>query len=169
MRNNKGNLPRVIRALATQSIRLGSGVSALALLYNLIAHSVNSVAMAISPQAGPAGLHGAPVLQPLVELVITVPDAVFWPIVACLAAGFLAYLALEWVCNTQWVQEPVQVEQCWEEVRWYNPLSWVLALVCTVVEVLKWVLKQVCGWKEVVVIILVVICIIGVIAAVAAA
>ncbi len=46
-------------------------------------------------------------------------------------------------------------------MKWYNPFSWVVAIVCSIVEVLKWVLKLICGWVEIFVIILVVICIVG--------
>ena len=68
---------------------------------------------------------------------------------------------LELICSWEWVQEPTQVEECWEEVTWYKPWSWGMAIVCTLVEVLKWVLKQICKWKKVLVIVLVITCIIS--------
>jgi hypothetical protein len=105
-------------------------------------------------------LAAAPAVAQLVSVSIPLPDPLAELFIACIFTGVLTYIVLKWVCESQWVQEPVQVKECWEEVTWYNPFSWVAAIVCTVVEVLKWVLKQICGWVEVLIVTLVVICIV---------
>lgn len=105
-------------------------------------------------------LYAEPVAPSIISIIVQLPDPLAEVILAnILFVGFLQYILLSWVCESQWVQERVQVKECWEEVTWYNPWSWVKALVCTFVEVLKWVLQQICGWKEIFVIIQVAICI----------
>lgn len=89
-------------------------------------------------------------------------------VLICIVVGYITYKILKEVCEEKWVQEPVQIKECWEEVQWWNPWSWVVAIVCTVKEVLKWVLKIICSILEILIIIAVILCIVLVIAAVIA-
>ena len=84
-------------------------------------------------------------------------------ILLCIAAGVITYAILKLVCDEEWVQEEVDFKECWEEIKWYNPFSWVYAVVCTIVKALVWVAKIICKYKEVVVTILVLACIVTVI------
>lgn len=132
------------------------------MLYSLVMRVVNRVAVLASGAAGEMtkqeALAATPVAAPGVTIVL--PDPLAEVLIACIVLGVITYVVLKWLCHEEWVQEPVQVEECWEEVKWYNPWSWVVAVVCTVKEVLKWVLKQICGWVEVLVSALVIVCIV---------
>ena len=130
--------------------QLGVGFYA---LYSMVAHVASSIGALAADQPA-ARVVGAP------GITVTLPDPLAEIIIACIVTGVLTYMLLKYLCQTEWVQEPVEVKKCWEEIKWYNPWSWVKAIVCTVVEVLKWVLKQICGWVEVLVVILVITCII---------
>ena len=44
-------------------------------------------------------------------------------IILCVIGGIMVYAVLKEICTEEWVQEPVQVEECWKEVKWYNPFS----------------------------------------------
>jgi|GEM_PF-2186210 len=123
------------------------------MLYSLFAEVVNKVAIAF------AGAVTAP-LAVLVGIAIPLPDPIAELVIICIITGVITYVVLRYVCSEQWVQEPVNVRKCWEEITWWNPWSWVKSIVCTVVEVLKWVLKIICAWVEALVIILVVLCIV---------
>ena len=127
------------------------GVGALALVYNLIAHSLNSVlAIFIGRESSDA----IPALFSFGS-----PPGFFWDVViVCLASGAAAYIALKYICRRQWVQETVNFKECRKEKKWYNPWHWGQVLVCTVKEAIKWVLKSICEWKEVLVTIAVLIC-----------
>ncbi len=84
-------------------------------------------------------------------------------ILLCVIAGVITYAILKLVCDEEWVQEEVDFKECWEEVKWYNPFSWGYALVCTLVKALVWVAKIICKYKEVIVTVLVLVCIVSVI------
>jgi len=133
-------------------------------LYSLIAEVVNKAAVLI--EGVPVGMTAAaalaadPLVEPFIKIVIPLPDPLAELIIACIVIGVLTYIVLKWVCESQWVRETVEIEECWEEVKWYNPFSWFVAIVCTIVEVVKWVLKQICGWVEALVIVLVILCIV---------
>lgn len=62
----------------------------------------------------------------------------------CFVLALWVYLFLGKVCQEEWVQETVNVKKCWKKIKWYNPWSWVKSIVCTFVEVVKWVLKVFC-------------------------
>ncbi|MGD8326580.1 MAG: hypothetical protein PVF65_06665 [Sphingomonadales bacterium] len=142
-----------IKRELTHFWRLAEIVTAYLVLYSLFAEVVNKTAMAF------AGAATAP-LAVLVGITIPLPDPLTEIIIFCIITGVLTYIVLKYVCSEQWVQEPVNVKKCWEEITWWNPWSWIKSIVCTVVEVLKWVLKLICGWVEALVIILVVACIV---------
>lgn len=131
-------------------------------LYSLVMHVVNKSYLLLSGAAQEMTMrqvaNAAPVAAP--GITVTLPDPVAEVVIVCIVLGVITYVVLKYLCKSEWVQETVQVEECWEEVKWYNPFSWFVAIVCTIVEVLKWVLKQICKWVEVVVTILVVACII---------
>lgn len=98
---------------------------------------------------------------PLFKIIFELPEPVATIILVCVITGTITYLILKEVCEEEWVKEKVKVKECWEEVKWYNPFSWVKAIVCTVKEVLKWVLKQICKIKEIFVTILTIACIVA--------
>ena len=143
-------------------MRLMKEIVALGMLYSLAAHAINKAYLLFSGAYETMTLNQVAAAAPVLWVGITIPlpDPVAEILLICIIGGIITYLILAWVCSEEWVQEPVEIEECWEEVKWYNPFSWVKAIVCTVVEVLKWVLKQVCGWKEILVTILVVTCVV---------
>lgn len=132
------------------------GIGALGLVYNVIAHSVNSVYGVFTK--------GVTALPELFSLSLS-PSFLGDYLLACLAIGFVTYIVLVLICSSQWVQEPVEVEECWKEKDWWNPFHWIWVIVCTIKEVLKWVLKWVCKWKEVLITVAVIVCIVAVLAA----
>ena len=144
--------------------RLAELFVAFTALYSLIAGVLNRIVTLASGAAGEMAtrdaLAAAPVATPAIGISIPLPDPVAELVIVCIVLGVITYVVLKWLCHEEWVQETVEVEECWEEVKWYNPWSWVVAIVCTVKEVLKWVLKQICGWVEVLVSVLVVACIV---------
>lgn len=81
--------------------------------------------------------------------------------VVCTITVFLIWLILEWICNREWVQEDVEIEECWEEITWYNPWTWVKSIVCTTKEVLKWILKLICKVRKVLIWIIFIVCIVA--------
>jgi len=105
-------------------------------------------------------LSTTPILAPLIGVSIPLPGPLAEAYIVCIVVGVILYIVLKYLCAQEWVQERVQIKECWEEVKWYNPFSWFKALVCTIVEVLKWVLKTICKWTEVFVTILVITCIV---------
>jgi len=77
-------------------------------------------------------------------------------------------IILQEVCGSEWVQESVEVERCWEEKQWYNPWDWFTTIVCVTAEVLKWVLKWICKIYPILIIVLVIVCIVVVLVAILA-
>ena len=69
----------------------------------------------------------------------------------CIITAVILYYILEWVCSQRWVQEETSFEECWEEIVWWNPWSWVKTLVCVVREVTRWVLKVICYVRKIVI------------------
>lgn len=137
--------------------RLALQLAAFVMLYSLLAHAINS-AYALFSGAYKAGHAAAAVLVPLVFVDLPLRYA---PLVwACIVVGVITYMVWAYICEQQWVQEAVEVEECWEEVQWYNPFSWFTAIVCTIVEVLKWVLKLICVWKWILVTVPVLVCVV---------
>lgn len=122
------------------------------LLFSGAAQDMTTSQIASSnPVAAPGISIGLP--GPLAEIIIT-----------CIVLGTITYIILEWLCESVWVQELKKVEECWEEIKWYNPWTWVKALVCVLVWALVWVVKQICKWTEVLTIFLVLFCtVIGII------
>jgi hypothetical protein len=155
--------PSLTRELVTGVWRLTQLSVALGVLYSLVIQVANEATTLLAGTSGQASAHAhltaAPVASPLIRVVWDLPDPLAEVIIVCIVTGVVTYFVLSWVCSRQWVQEKVSVEKCWEEVRWYNPFSWFSAIVCTVVEVLKWVLKLICGWTWVAVLGLVITCI----------
>lgn len=153
---------KVCKKASVQLVKLAKELVALGMLYALAAHTVNKAYLLFSGAYKTMTLSqiaaAAPVAAP--GIIIPLPDPVAEIVLICIIGGIITYLILAWVCSEEWVQEPVEIEECWEEVEWYKPWEWVVAIVCTVVEVLKWVLKQICEWKEVIVSVLVIICIV---------
>lgn len=151
------------RRFVIEAWRLAVLVTAFAALISFVADVIHKLSVLFTgPPSGMTGLEAlvaAPAVARIVGVAIPLPYPLAELIIACIVTGVLTYIVLKWVCESQWVQEIVEVEECWEEVRWYNPFSWFVAIVCTVVEVLKWVLKQICGWIEILIVILVVTCI----------
>lgn len=131
-------------------------------LYSLIANVVNKVALLASGAAGGGAADGmvtaAPVAAP--GIVVTLPGPLAEIGIACIVLGVITYFVLKYLCESEWVQEEVEIEECWEEIKWYNPFSWVKAIVCTIVKALQWVLKTICGWVPVLVTGLVIACVI---------
>ena len=154
----------LVRHTITEFWRLALLLTGFATLYSLIINVVNGVAMLVTgvPVGMPksAALMEPAVATPIVGVAVGLPEGVAEVAIACIILGIITYVILEWLCQQEWVQEPVQIEKCWEEVQWYNPWSWVVAIVCALVWGLAWVLKTICGWVEVVVIVLVLACII---------
>lgn len=150
------------RGFVSDLSRAIGALVALGTLYSLVVDVLNKVALLVTGRfrgmTAEQVSDAAPVAAPLIKVIL--PDPVAEVIIACIVVGVIVYYVLKWLCQEQWVQEPVQIKECWEEVKWYNPWSWVKAIVCTVKEVLKWVLKVICGWVWVAVIALVVICIV---------
>lgn len=138
-----------------QLIQVSTG---LFLLYSMIAEIVVNLSTLIGGTSANQTAAVAPAVG--VSVTIPLPDPIAELAVVCIVTGVITYLVLKYLCKEEWVQESVQVEECWEEVKWYNPWSWVKSIVCTVKEVLRWVLKQICRWVEIIVVILVITCII---------
>ncbi len=88
-------------------------------------------------------------------------DSICVVIVVCLLLAVVAYYILDWVCDKQWVQEPVQIKECWEELVWWKPWTWIWVVVCTVKEIFRWVLKIICRWRKIAIFVLVVVCIVA--------
>ena len=134
---------------------------ALGSLYTLLMHVIYRGYLLFSGATKEMTMSQIASAQPVAAPGITIglPDPIAEVVILCIVLGVITYIVLKYVCESEWVQEPVQVEECWEEVKWYNPFSWFVAIVCTIVEVLKWVLKQICKWVEVVVTVLVIACI----------
>ncbi len=153
--------PRRRRGFASDLSQLLQAGVGLLFLYSLIAHVVNEAYALLwrTKMAVPAAAAAGP-LATLVGVRIPLPNPLAEIIIVCIVLGVVTYYVLQWICQQEWVQELVQVEECWEETTWYNPWSWVEAIVCTVKEVLKWILKLICGWIWVAVIGLVILCII---------
>lgn len=132
-----------------------------AIVYNWLASQINRLAILFSGQAATMSnaeaLSATPVLKPLASIAIPLPDPLAEAYIACVVAGVILYLILDYVCGLDWVKEPVQIKECWEEISW-NPLSWIKTVVCTIIESFKWVLKWVCRWKWVVVTGLILVC-----------
>lgn len=135
-----------------------SGLGGVALVYNLVAHAVNSVSNAVSDNAEP--------LLEMFSTALAAPSFLGDLILVCVATGFVTYILLVLICSQEWVQETVEVEECWKKKKWWNPFHWVWAIVCTIKEVLKWVLKRICEWKEVIVTIAIITCIVAAVVAV---
>ena len=135
---------------------------ALGSLYTLLMRVINKGYLLFSGAAKDMTTSQIVSAQPVAAPGITIglPNPIAEAAIVCIVVGVITYIALKFVCKSVWVQEPVQVKKCWEEVKWYNPFSWVVAIVCTIVEVLKWVLKQICNWVEVLVTVLVIACIV---------
>jgi hypothetical protein len=72
-------------------------------------------------------------------------------LIVCVVTAVILYYILEWVCNQRWVQEETSFKECWEEIVWWNPWSWVKTLVCVVKEVTRWVLKVVCYARKIII------------------
>lgn len=134
------------------------------IVYTWLATQVNRLSVLFSGDA--AGMTSAdalsatPVMAPILGIKIPLPDPLAEAIIVCIVTGVILYVVLKYICSQEWVQEEVEIKECWEEIKWYNPWSWVKAIVCTIVEVLQWVLKTICKWTEVFVTALVVLCII---------
>ena len=150
------------RRFLTSIWRFAQEIIAFGLLYNMIINIVNKLHLLITGAAKGMALSevvtAEPVATPIISVVLKDPIAT--AIILCIVTGVLTYVVFRYICQSQWVQEKVNVKKCWEEVKWYNPFSWVRAIVCTVVEVVKWVLKLVCKWIAYVVIVLVITCIV---------
>lgn len=139
-------------------VQVLEGLGAVAVGYNLAAHAFNSVVGALS-SAGEATvlpvlfsvpIHGAGILGDL--------------ILSCFAVGFITIFVWRYICELDWIWGPVDVWSCWKEVKWYNPFSWVKAIVCGFVQIFKWILQLICKWKYVLVTVAVTACVIGAIA-----
>lgn len=132
------------------------------IFYTWLANVVNRLYLLFSGEAATMSsaevLSSTPILKPIVSVGIPLPGYLAEALIACVVMGIILYAILDYICNQEWVQEPVEIEECWEEIKWYNPFSWVKAIFCTIVEVLKWVLKQVCKWKATFVLAMVIIC-----------
>lgn len=151
------------RHFFTDAWRLVQGVVALWLLYSFAVHTLWLASQALSGKTralGAAAVAGAGPVAGAIGIEIPLPDPLAELIIVCIVTGVLTYVVLKWLCQSEWVKQTVNVQECWEEVQWWNPFSWFVAIVCTVVEVVKWVLQQVCKWVEVIVVVLVVTCIV---------
>ena len=139
--------------------QLTQGVSVLWLLVSFAVSAFGSAYMLATRGVGAARqsmlAHGAGAIG----VVVTLPDPVAEILIACILVGVLTYIGLSYVCESEWVQETVRYEDCWKEKDWWNPFHWVWVLVCVVKETVKWVLKQICGWKEIFAIVLTLVCI----------
>lgn len=148
----------------TQVWRLAQLVAVFTVLYGAVINVANKVSVLLTgPEAGATlaeTLAATPVAASTLLVRIPLPDPLAEFIIFCIVTGIITYFVLKWICGYEWVQEKVKIKECWEEVKWYNPFSWFVAIVCTIVEVLKWVLKWICKWVEVLVVILVITCIV---------
>lgn len=91
------------------------------------------------------------------------PPPIIDIILVCVFSGFVTYMALRYVCEAKWVTEWQKVTDCWKEKHWYNPWDWFTTLVCVVTWVAVQVLRVICAWKEVLVIVAVITCTLSVI------
>ncbi|NOR58304.1 MAG: hypothetical protein GQ474_07260 [Sulfurimonas sp.] len=134
----------------------------LGLLYTLFACVINKFNFLFSGTSLEPSVENMMATQLIAApiIVIDLPDPLAEIIIICIVVGVATYLSLKYVCSQEWVQESVDIEECWEKTTWYNPWSWVTSIFCTIVEVLQWVLKQICEWVEVLVTLLVISCII---------
>ncbi|MEX2161432.1 MAG: hypothetical protein WD751_05905 [Anaerolineales bacterium] len=154
-RKRKGKEAKGLRHFVTDVWRLAQVAAVGTVVYSLIAEVVNSASALVA--GGVAG--AAPNLGAMIIVEIPLENPLAGILIGCILLGILTYIGLKFLCSSEWVQEPVDVEECWTEITW-NPFSWVEALVCTVVEVVKWVLKEICKWTEVFAIVLTVVCIV---------
>lgn len=159
--------------------RLSQGLVALLLLYSLLAHLINhsfiarpiNYAYYLLFNKNIAQIVSGKGILPQVFQVnpqtIGCPDILgetacgyFRGVIVCYLTVVVVAIVLNYICGTEWVQENVSVKNCWDEVEWYNPWDWFVATVCTITEVTKWVLKQICKVKEIIYLASFVICII---------
>lgn len=162
MEDIQSGRPPLWRLGVTEVWRLAQLVTAFTVLYGAVINVVNMVSGLLAGPEADATIAEtlAATLVATPALLVTVPlsGSIAEFFIACIVTGITTYFVWKWICNNEWVQEKVDVEKCWEEVKWYNPFSWFVAIVCTVVEVLKWVLKLICGWVEVLVVVLTLSC-----------
>jgi hypothetical protein len=160
-------------SLRTQLWRLAEGLLALTLLYSLLARVVNHAYSLVAGEhlTDHEVLDGQGVLPPIVAIRVEVgtwcydrlgPDLcnAIAGVVTCLVLGAVVGEIFEKICGNEWVKESVNIQECWEEKDWYNPVDWVTTLVCVSVEVTKWTLQWICKVKSYLVIIAVVVCIV---------
>jgi hypothetical protein len=135
-------------------IHVVQGIVALAFLWDFTLHAVNEVSTLVAGSATPLPMVGA--------LGLGVSVTCGWicdVILLCVVTGVITYAVLKLVCWTEWVQQPISWQECWDEFTWYNPWSWVKTLVCVTKTALQWVLQQICKWVEVIVVVEVITCI----------
>jgi len=164
MKNEKKQVPvKSSHTILKKTWHLIEASVALGMLYSLFGCVINKLNFLVSgttPLSTTSPEMMVPTLVPsLIEINIPIPYPLAEILLICVLMGALTYIVLKTVCSEEWVKEPVDVEECWEEITW-NPFSWIKSLVCTVVEVLKWVLKQICKVVEILVTVLVISCII---------
>jgi hypothetical protein len=157
--------PRVV-GFGTQVWRLLQTLTALGFLYELIAITANHLNEAFSDGGGqilPLWLNTDPFGT---CTAFGIDPAVCGGLATCFTVTVVTLVLLGLLCEEEWVQETVDVKKCWEEISW-NPWGWVKALVCTFVEVTRWVLKLVCEIKWALVITVAIVCVVAVVVALA--
>ena len=129
------------------------GLVALAFLWDLTAHAINEVSTLVGGSATAVPMTGIGIEW------VTECGWVCDVILLCIVTGVITYAILKLVCWTEWVQQEVSWQECWNEFKWYNPWSWVKVLVCVTKTAIQWVLQQICKWITVIVVVEVVTCI----------
>lgn len=158
-------------------VHLFQGLVVLSLLWNFVAHAVNTLALAVGgprllAEVGPR-LSGIEFCScqwnDLGDLTCTgpLPPELCVIAVFCLVVGFLTYIMFKLVCWTEWVKEEITWEECWKEKKWYNPWDWITTVVCVTKKAVQWVLQKICKYLEWVIVIAIVVCIVGAIIAAA--
>jgi hypothetical protein len=122
--------------------------------YRMIAHVVGGV-LALADKSHQVAT-GAAAVAPFV--VVEIPEPIVAVIISCAVTAVIGWELLKYACEQEWVQEPVDVRECWHEWEWLNPWTWVKVLVCSVKEVLKWVLKEFCKYRIIVTVTFFVVC-----------
>jgi hypothetical protein len=133
------------------------GVVVLGMAVGFAAHVVSMAMLAGNKQAGALAPSGIIVTTPP----IAPGDPIIDVILVCIVTGIVVYLLLVAVCQSEWVKKKTKIKDCFRKRKWYNPFDWVRILVCVVKWVVRRVLQKICSWKEVLVIVLTVACIIA--------
>lgn len=141
-------------------VHIGQGLFGLSLLWDLFAGTINQVStLALGTQYLPMVWNFIVWEEGLCEIIIG-PE-ICGVLKGCFYIAGLAYLTTKLLCWTEWVKEEIKWEDCWDEISWKNPWSWIKTVVCVTKTIIRWVLKQLCDYIDIFVVVFVVVCIIA--------